>query len=74
MAFALGRFGIGPDPVTRSHIKCRGMTGIRNFYDTLLTVIRDNCRGCHSIQAALADVFINFAQDDSTVRLSHMNF
>jgi hypothetical protein len=50
------------------------VTGIRNIYDTLLTVIRDNCRGCHSIQAAFANVLINFAQNDSTVRLSHMNF
>jgi hypothetical protein len=74
LTFAFGRSGIGPGFVNCSSIKYRGMTGIRDFCFAFLTVVRDNCRGRHCIQAAAADSLVNFAQNDPTVRLSHMGF
>jgi hypothetical protein len=74
LTFVLRRSSIGPSFVARSPIKNRGVTGIRDSRFILLTVVRDNCRGSHGIQAAAANSLVNFAQNDSTVWLSHMSF
>ena len=74
LAFATGRSGIGPGPVARSPVQDRRMSGISDSRFALLTVVRDNCRGSHRIQASTADALVNIAQNDPTVRRSHVRF
>ncbi len=61
-------------PCLAPPIKNRGVSGIRDSRFILLTVVRDNCRGSHGIQASAANSLVNFAQNDSTVLHSHMLF